>query len=862
MLSLIFCPKCKNLILDQPACSVCGWQRPVEAEGVGDVAWIADLGTRLVKPHCYPVVAAGLYHLGTEDGTLLALDLASGEVTWERPLPDGCMAYGLATDGSYLFVGCEDMQPIPTPGKALLVLEAATGEEVWQVLTPAHSLSAAMVADGAAYFTSSDGWLHAVDAGTGQRRWAVEHPAWGPAAPVVGEAIVCAGGRGEDLVAYDVRDGAEQWRFRAEDWFAARLCADHDLVYARCWDGHLYALEAQTGHVRWLVSGERGSGFTCDPVVSDELVFIGSRAYRPENESQIEAYAMLALSARDGSEAWRFYTDRHIFAPAAAADASLFFGDNRGTLFAVDINCGQERWRREGKGRLVTEPLVASDLVLFGGRDGLIHAIRWRAKLQAESLDPGVYEAEGRYAEAATAYALSGELDKAASLYAEKLGGHREAAQLYERAGQPGEAAIAWEAAGELHRARDLYQETGDRSGLASLFERMGEPLEAARLYEEIEQLEKSAALYEQAGDRVRAANLYRQAGRFDLAVPIWESLGRWEKQADDLIAQGELAQAALVLEEYEQWERAAGLYEEVGELAKALALRRLLGHWERVAELAHQVGDYEQGAGVLEQLGRPLLAAESYERAGEQTAAAKPPDKALAATLYERAAHLYAEHFEEERATAARRQVQRLRRLPELVIHGEAEEAFVEYQWNTLTLRVENIGYGTACWIQIQLHGEFDVHGQTTLDGLRPGRAKALALYLRPHKEQYGPKVPLELMVGYQDLLGGQYAISQQIPVRVVEKGVLPGLATPLELHIHGDLMQPGTKKEVGDRVEIQRNGGQKLTRADGGQGNQTAVRREGLTVLRCPHCNLPLGEETYRYCPDCGTPLQENGG
>jgi hypothetical protein len=68
--STIFCPNCNDLILDQPTCPACGWRRPVEAEGAGQLAWCADLGTRLVKPHCYPAVAAGRYCLGSEDGTL------------------------------------------------------------------------------------------------------------------------------------------------------------------------------------------------------------------------------------------------------------------------------------------------------------------------------------------------------------------------------------------------------------------------------------------------------------------------------------------------------------------------------------------------------------------------------------------------------------------------------------------------------------------------------------------------------------------------------------------------------------------------------------------------------------------------
>ena len=41
-----------------------------------------------------------------------------------------------------------------------------------------------------------------------------------------------------------------------------------------------------------------------------------------------------------------------------------------------------------------------------------------------------------------------------------------------------------------------------------------------------------------------------------------------------------------------------------------------------------------------------------------------------------------------------------------------EEHDAFVEHEWNALTLRVENAGYGPARDVTIELLGEFDVAG------------------------------------------------------------------------------------------------------------------------------------------------------
>ena len=866
----IFCPNCGELILDQPTCPACGWRRPVEDEGVGVQVWCADLGTRLNKPHCYPVVVAGLYCLGTEDGTLLALDLQSGEVAWERPLGEKRLAHALATDGEHLFVGCEDVQPIPTPGKSLLALDVRTGEKVWQCPTEAHSLSAAAVAAGTVYFTASDGLLHAVDGATGQKRWTVEHPIWGPAAPAIGEGVVCTGGRGKTLLGYAVADGAELWRFSADGWFAVPLLIGAGCVYALCWDDCLYVLNAHTGRLIWKYRGERGKGFTSPIAVSGGWVFVGSRVYRQVEGEQTGGYAMLALSAEDGSEIWRFYTERHIFTPPVVAGDALFFGSNDGLFYALDVPSGEERWRVQVKSRAVTQPQVAGDVVCFGGRDGIVHAVRWRARPSEELLAPNLYEQQGKHAEAAVAYALREEFDRAADLYETRLGKKQEAARLYERAGQPGKAAPLWEGLGELKRARDLYREAGDKLGLTGVLEKIGEPLQAARLHEEIENLEEAARLYEQAGDRPRAAELYRQLGQFDKARRIWQSLGEWERMVETLIAEGKLAEAAEILEQHDQLERAADLYGQAEQLEKALALRVKMGQWERVAELASRVNDYEQEAQAQERLGHPQRAAEAYERAAQQLTSAEPVDDERVAALYEQAARLYADIYRERESADCRRQVRRYRQLPEVLVSGKARETFIENEWNVLDLQVQNVGFGIACNICIALSENFQTRREKTVIGLSAAEQRSLEVHARPREGEYGARVPLDIVVTYEDTRGQRYQVTQVESVCVVRQGSgILGRATPLEVHVHGDLVEPGAKKvaghevqaggQIGDKVEIRRGGGSGLTLESGETGNRVQIRRGGPPVRRCPECNLPISDPEQRYCSDCGAPLDQ---
>jgi outer membrane protein assembly factor BamB len=779
---VIFCPQCYDLILGQPACSACGWQRPRAAGDAGVLAWQAELGHRLAKPHCHPVVTGGRYCAPTEDGAVVALDLASGDRAWERTLNEGSAAHALATDGQRLFVGCADTRPIPSPGKAFLAIDARGGATAWEYPTGAHSYSAAVVAGDTVYFLSSDGLLHAVETVSGRRRWQRAHPSWGPEAPTASADVVCAGGRGETLVAYSAADGAELWRFAAGGWFGGELTIADGRVYALCWDGYLYVLDVRGGRLLWKARGERDNGFTSPPAVAGGLVFIGSRVYAGKQRQRL--YALLALRAEDGGELWRFETGRHIFVPPVAADGTLVFGADDGSFYALDIADGAERWRAQVAGRIVAQPQVDGDMVYVGERSGTVYAFRWRAGAAEQLLAPDVYLARGEHEQAAIAYALGGQIEAAAAIYEQQLGRAREAALLFERAGQPGKAARLWEQLGELRRARDRYADAVDNHGLARTLAQLGEPRQAASLYEQIGSLEVAAQLYEESGDRSRAAELYDQAGQFGLARAIWESLGRWERQVEDLVHERRPAEAAAILVQHGRRERAAELYEQAGQLQHALRVRVTLEHWEHVVVLAARSGDAAQEAAARERLGLTLTAAEAYERAAEQAGATQ--DEERAAELYEHAARLYAESYEEERAATCRREVQRYRHLPEVVVSGGADAPFVEYEWNVMTLRVENIGYGPARAITIELRGAFDLEGGLQIAILPPQRSAAIEISLRPHREHYGPKVPLEIVLQYDDARGKRYEVVRRHRIHVVRQGAERGAITPPELRVN----------------------------------------------------------------------------
>ena len=865
----IFCPQCDALILEQPVCPnpACGWRRPVVKSEVGARVWSADLGARLNKPHCYPVVAGEYYYIGTENGTVLAINAQSGEVVWELPLEDGVMASGLAADAERLFVGGEDVRSLPIPGRELLALDLRSGDLLWRAPTEAHSLSAAAVTGEAVYFSASDGHLRAVDARTGHLIWAVEHPHWSPTPPVTDAGVICVGGRANTVIAYNIANGAELWRFSARGWFAHPLYIWQDRLYALAWDEQLYVLDLHTGTLLWQARGERGRGFTTPPALGAGQVFLGSRVNRAEGEQVTPGYALLAFDAESGAEIWRYYTDKHILSPLRCAGGRVFCGANDGTFYAVDAQTGEEQWRWQVKSRAVTWPQLIGDLVLFGGRDGMIHAVRWQ---EPPSVSAEALEAAGDYLEAAATYALRGDLELAAALYAQRLQQPQAAARLYEQAGNLAQAAEFWQAGGNLRQARELYVTLDDKNGQAVTSEHLGEFLLAARLREELEEYAEAARLYELAGNRQRAMELYRQARKWSEMYAISETLGAWEKQVEALLGLAKKAEAAALLEEHEKWERAAALYEEAEQFAAALRLRQRLQHWEHVITLAQQAGNLLAAAQAHEALKQWKLAAETYVQAAfelrQQGETLPASIEAEIATLYEKAAHLYSEKlFDDAGAATMHKFILRFRRLPDISVEVRAEDAFIENQYNILKLHVTNQGYSVARDIEISLEGRFDIlSDDCCISGLAPERSKSLEISLRPQKDHYGPKVPLKLTLNYYDQHRELYTSRTEAHIFVAQAGLLGSLgSTPTPMHVHIGTYQPGATNiqghqvqaggHVGDETKITRYSSESHITRD----SPVRVRPGAENVRRCPACNLPTSDSEQRYCSDCGTPL-----
>jgi probable HAF family extracellular repeat protein len=206
----------------------------------GVVLWTIELP--IGQPQIPAAIKDGVVYLttfdlagGTYDGSLYAVDAATGSMLWSRehlnslasPVISGETLYVAEFEGS------------------VYAINTASGETVWRSELPGRSSSSILVANGQAYAATGTGELFAFDAGSGALQWKVQTAGtiWLSSPSTVGNTIV-AGTIENMLLALDASDGRELWRFEAGGQIRSTPSIVDGRIFFQSDDGYLYALGA------------------------------------------------------------------------------------------------------------------------------------------------------------------------------------------------------------------------------------------------------------------------------------------------------------------------------------------------------------------------------------------------------------------------------------------------------------------------------------------------------------------------------------------------------------------------------------------------------------------------------------------
>jgi outer membrane protein assembly factor BamB len=258
---------------------------------------------------------------------------------WTQLVPDRMLEYGpreLATpaldaEHERLIVGTRD-------GKLRAVGEG--GKVAWTFTTRGPFEAGATVADGVAYAACADGTLYALDAKTGNLHWQYDAKEELATQPVLAGGKVLVAAQSDVVFAVDAKTGKWAWQYRRDtpSGFTirgiARPSAQGGTAYAGFSDGELVALHVEDGSVKWERSLSRSGQYVdvdTSPVLDGE-----GRVYAASYKD-----GLYALDAETGEVKW--HTDAPGLVHLSAA-GQLIFGAGDQEVAAFDRSGGKKVW--------------------------------------------------------------------------------------------------------------------------------------------------------------------------------------------------------------------------------------------------------------------------------------------------------------------------------------------------------------------------------------------------------------------------------------------------------------------------------------------------------------------------------------
>jgi outer membrane protein assembly factor BamB len=297
----------------------------------------------------------------------------SGPAVMRQPLP-------IASSPAVATIGKRLILYVTSEDGCLYAVDAASGRLYWDKPFKAWGgviESSPAVFDGYVYFTTSNGYLRAVDANTGVQRWSQGEISRfsSPVIGVVGGRPTLYVGGSDRLVALDALTGKPKagWRVEVDEG-----CAKHPavpvwsspalvdgVVYFGTTGGCVIAADATTGQTLWsLGASERGTCVDSAPVQTYMLTpaVVEGSVYISSDDG-----ALYALDAETGAIRWCWKTLAAIvFSSPTAVDGIVYVSDSGGWVYALDATDGGHLWSRNVSARIRSSPVVADDRVYVG----------------------------------------------------------------------------------------------------------------------------------------------------------------------------------------------------------------------------------------------------------------------------------------------------------------------------------------------------------------------------------------------------------------------------------------------------------------------------------------------------------------
>lgn len=884
----IFCPN-NHLMLSSQICPKCGWKRQVEG-AVGTLYWppiVFNTPLGGVSRSSLTSFASldDLLVLSTQNNELTGVSLKKGEILWRGALPKGQRATNILVHNEDFYVTIQDTHSLMEGIKGGYIgrINQKDGglESLWT--TTSHDLTPPVFIDDQIFFRTAESRVLSLGSFIDDNPiWEHECQSWWPA-PLrcYGDYIVYADGNPmleeTELIARKKDTGDVSWVYTLPARPSQHLVGDDRFIYVVINNKSIVVLDTKTGA---KVNEMSLPKIYCQPVLAGTLLYYTARGSKTDPDGY---YQLHVVDTEKLDLKYKKDLGIKVQVPPLIMEDSIYLADYNSNIRALSTSDGKDLWSLENAEEdvILTTLHHANDQLFYGTYLGKLYSVTIRQPKESPVDVNALLEAED-FVSAAAVYALAGEFEKAAQLYISPIKDIDKAMRLYEEGNLCKKAAdLAFENK-RFSKALEYYRNAGDAVGEANTLLAMGDIEEAAKLFYNQGDILKAATLMEQAGKLSAASQMYKEAGRtVDYNRLITKTIIN-PSEVEDLRRQKNFEVAADWEMQNKQYLEAAKDYREAKNREKELyAFKIYLEQpesqpeqwvWQRMAEIGTQLSDHLVAASAWVRLDRWGQAGFAYQKYAEQLAAEIPdtpdgfttPAHLDVAKYFQMAVDAFREEGIADYESYCKEMVRKFQQLPKVVVLlVETAAGLREMEWNNLTLTIKNIGHGRARNIRFSLDEErFEVQERGVFHefNLATGLTRPQSIHIKPHRDEYGDSVPLQINWSWSDNTGKEYhdGGSISVPVARQREELASQSFTYTFQDIHGDWV---TQK--GDNVNVITNVGsapqQVAQISSGREGDEIHTESETPTEIfdrpmkLCVNCKSPI-DLNAKFCISCG--------
>lgn len=285
------------------------------------------------------------------------------EELWVLKTENGIASTAAIVDGK-VFIGTID--------GTVLCLDLKTGDNIWTYTSvenpkkdeflPGFRSSAAVSKDSV-MIGDEEGMFHCIDRSNGKLKWKFETGSEINSSPTITGDNVIFGSNDNSLYCLNVKTGKKVWDFQTEGYVNCAPAIAGNLTFVTGCDEHLRVIDINTGKQTAVMPLQ--TYLIASPALVGDMLYVGTQSSE-----------VLSINWKTMLKGWTYKDDTRNFpyhSSAAVTEKFVILGGQDKQLHCIDRKTGENIWKARVRSEVNSSPVIVDERIFVGCNDGFLY---------------------------------------------------------------------------------------------------------------------------------------------------------------------------------------------------------------------------------------------------------------------------------------------------------------------------------------------------------------------------------------------------------------------------------------------------------------------------------------------------------